>query len=154
MGSSWVNMKSVRQACRLIQAADPAVLRQNFFLFQESSGFPVKAFDWLDEAHRIVEDDLLYLSWLTVDVKHIYKIPSPQYLAECLVESLDTGLAKLTQKTDRHSTRQAFFLQKILTLTLLLLHFAIHLDLRWNAVSVGSKISEAFWCHMCMIESF
>ena len=48
MGSSLVNVKSARQACRLEPqaGADPAVLRQNFFLLQEASGFALQAFDW------------------------------------------------------------------------------------------------------------
>ena len=47
MRSSWVNVKSERQAYRLeLQAgADSAVLRQNFFLLQEASGFGLMAFD-------------------------------------------------------------------------------------------------------------
>ena len=48
VGSSWVNVKSERQACRLEPqaGADPDVLRQNFFLLQEASGFALQAFDW------------------------------------------------------------------------------------------------------------
>ena len=48
VGSSLVNVKSARQACRLEPQAeaDPAVLRQNFFLLQEASGFVLQAFDW------------------------------------------------------------------------------------------------------------
>ena len=43
-----MNVKSARQACRLEPQAgtDPAVLRQNFFLLQEASGFALQAFDW------------------------------------------------------------------------------------------------------------
>ena len=33
---------------------------------------------------------------LMMDVNHIHKIPSQQHLDECLVESLETGPAKLT----------------------------------------------------------
>ena len=52
MHSSWVNLKSGRQVCRLeIQAAaDPADLRQNFFLPLESSGIALQAFVWLNKA--------------------------------------------------------------------------------------------------------
>ena len=47
VGSRLVNMKSGRQACRLEPqaGADPPVLRQNFFLLQEASGFSLQAFD-------------------------------------------------------------------------------------------------------------
>ena len=45
VGSSLVSVKSERQACRLEPqaGADPAVLRQNFFLPQEASGFALRA---------------------------------------------------------------------------------------------------------------
>ena len=44
MRSCWVNVKSGRQLCRLESqaGADPAVLRQNFFLLQEASGFALR----------------------------------------------------------------------------------------------------------------
>lgn len=47
VGPGGVTLKSVRQACRLeTQAgADISVLRQKFFLFQEASGFALKAFN-------------------------------------------------------------------------------------------------------------
>ena len=56
VGSSWVNVKSERQACRLEPqaGADPDILRQNFFLLQEALGFVHQAFDWLDEATTIL----------------------------------------------------------------------------------------------------
>ena len=47
-----------------------------------------------------------------MDVNHIHRIPSQQHLVECLVESLETVLAKLTQKTDYHSTCQDFSFEK------------------------------------------
>ena len=110
MGSSWVNVKSERQAWRLeLQAeADPAVLRQNFFFFQEASGFALRAFDWLDEATAVLSV-ISSTEVLMMDVSHIHKIPSRWHLDECLVESLDTGLPKLTQTADHHSTCQMFF---------------------------------------------
>ena len=61
VGSTWVNLKAEKLACRLEPqaGADPPVLRQNFFLLQEASGFSLQAFDWLDEA-TTVEGDLPY----------------------------------------------------------------------------------------------
>ena len=40
-----MSVKSEKQACRLEPqaGADPAVLRQNFFLLQEASGFALRA---------------------------------------------------------------------------------------------------------------
>ena len=110
MGSSWVNVKSERQAWRLeLQAeADPAVLRQNFFFFQEASGFALRVFDWLDEATEVLSV-ISSTEVLMMDVSHIHKIPSRWHLDEYLVESLDTGLPKLTQTADHHSTCQMFF---------------------------------------------
>ena len=110
MGSSWVNVKSERQAWRLeFEAeADPAILRQNFFFLQEASGFALRAFDWLDEATTVLSV-ISSTEVLMMDVSHIHKIPSRQHLDECLVESLDTGLPKLTQTADHHSTCQMFF---------------------------------------------
>ena len=110
MGSSWVNVKSERQAWRLeLQAeADPAVLRQNFFFFQEASGFALRVFDWLDEATAVLSV-ISSTEVLMMDVSHIHKIPSRWHLDEYLVESLDTGLPKLTQTADHHSTCQMFF---------------------------------------------
>ena len=66
---------------------------------------------------------------LMMDVNHIHKIPSQQHLDGCLVESLETDLAKLKPRTDHHCTCQAFALRKIQTFVLLLLSFAVHLDL-------------------------
>ena len=66
---------------------------------------------------------------LMMDVNHIHKIPSQQHLDGCLVESLETDLAKLTPRTDHHCTCQASSLKKIQTYVLLLLPFAVHLDL-------------------------
>ena len=47
VGPGWVNLKSVRQVFRLEHqaGASAAVLRQNFVLLQEASGFALKAFD-------------------------------------------------------------------------------------------------------------
>ena len=52
MHSSWVNLKSGRQVCRLeAQAgADPADLRQNFFLPLGASGIALQATVWLNKA--------------------------------------------------------------------------------------------------------
>ena len=85
MGSSWVNVKSERQAWRLqLQAgADPAILRQNFFFLQEASGFALRAFDWLDEATTVL-GVIPSTSILMMDVSHIHKIPSWQCLDQCL----------------------------------------------------------------------
>ena len=47
-----------------------------------------------------------------MDVSHIHKIPSQQHLDEYLVESLETGPAKLTPRTDHHCTWQAFCFPK------------------------------------------
>ena len=47
-----------------------------------------------------------------MDVSHIHKIPSQQHLQKCLVESLETGPAKLTPRTDHHCTCQAFCFEK------------------------------------------
>ena len=145
MGSCWVNVKSERQAWRLeLQAeADPAILRQNFFFLQEASGFALRAFDWLDEATTVLSV-ISSTEVLMMDVSHIHKIPSRQHLDECLVESLDTGLPKLTQTADHHSTCQMFFSWKNPIFALWLLHLAVHLCLLWNTLSVGSKISEAY----------
>ena len=49
---------------------------------------------------------------LMMDVNHIHKIPSQQHLDEYLVESLETGPAKLTPRTDHHCTCQAFCFEK------------------------------------------
>ena len=110
MGSSWVNVKSERQAWRLeLQAeADPAILRQNLFFLQEASSFALRAFGWLDEATTVLSV-ISSTEVLMMDVSHIHKIPSRQHLDKCLVESLDTGLPNLTQTVDHHSTYQMFF---------------------------------------------
>ena len=92
-------------------------------------------------------------SVLRMDVNHIHKIPSQQHLDENLVESLKTGLAKLTQKTWSSQYLSNFFLQKIPVCAVLLLYFTVHLNLYRDALSVGSIISEAYWCHMYMIDS-
>ena len=47
-----------------------------------------------------------------MDVSHIHKIPSQQHLDEYLVESLETGPAELTPRTDHHCTCQAFCFAK------------------------------------------
>ena len=70
-GPSLVKVKSERQACRLEPqaGADPDVLRQNFFLLQEASGFAHQAFDWLDEATTILRvissTSVLRMMWTT-----------------------------------------------------------------------------------------
>lgn len=53
--SEWI-WKSERQACKLEPqaGAEPAVLRQNFFLLQEASGFALKIFDQVDEATAVL----------------------------------------------------------------------------------------------------
>ena len=63
VGSSWVSVKSERQACGLEPqaGADPAVLRQSFFLLQEASGFALKTFIWLEKGHHTVQGNVLYL---------------------------------------------------------------------------------------------
>ena len=145
MGSSWVNVKSERQAWRLeLQAgADPAVLRQNFFFLQEASGFALRAFDWLDEATTVLSV-ISSTEVLMMDVNHTHKIPSWQHLDECLVESLDSGLPKLTDSWPSQYLSNVFFLEKTPTFALWLLHFAVHLCLLWNTLSVGSKIIEGY----------
>ena len=113
VGSSWVNVKSERQAWRLeLQAgADPAVLRQNFFFLQEASGFALRAFDWLDEATTVLSV-ISSTEVLMMDVNHTHKIPSWQHLDECLVESLDSGLPKLTDSWPSQYLSNVFFLEK------------------------------------------
>ena len=43
-----------------------------------------------------------------MDVNHTHNTPSWQHLDECLVETLDTGLPKVTQTADHYSTCQKF----------------------------------------------
>ena len=76
MRSIWVNVKSKRQFCRLEPqaGADPPVLRQNFFLLQEASGFALQAFDWPDEATTVLRM-VSSTSVLMMDVNHIHKTP-------------------------------------------------------------------------------
>ena len=81
VGSCWVNVKSERQECRLEPqaGADPAVLKQNFFLLQEASGFALRAFDWLNEATTVLSV-ISSTEVLMMDVNHNHKIPSQQHL--------------------------------------------------------------------------
>ena len=48
---------------------------------------------------------------LMMDVNHIHKIPSQQHLDECLVESLETGPAKLTPELTITVSVKLFALQ-------------------------------------------
>ena len=45
VGSTWVNLKAEKLACRLEPQAGAAVLRQNIFLLQEASSCALTAFD-------------------------------------------------------------------------------------------------------------
>lgn len=60
-------------------------------------------------------------------------------------------MAKVTQKTDHHSTCQesSFKTPSIYTTTF----FCRYLDLHSNMLSLGSKISEAYWCCVFVIDS-
>ena len=95
--------------------------------------------------HHSIEGDLLYFS-SEDDVNHIHRIPSQPHLDECLVEPLETGLGKLTQKPDYQSFYQIFSPWKVLTFMLLLLCFAVHFGLHW--MKSVRKISEAYWCYI------
>ena len=53
-------------------------------------------------------------------------------------------MAKMTQKTDHHSTVKSLP-SKPRAFTLLLF-FDMYLDLHSNMLSLGNKISEAYWC--------
>ena len=101
-----------QQACKLeLQAgADPKVLRQNFFLLQEDSVLALKVFVWMDEATTVLR--VVFSSVLMMGMNIVHNIPSQQYLDGSLVESLETGQAKVTQKTDHHSICQAFCFEK------------------------------------------
>ena len=70
-----------------------------------------------------------------------------------LVESLETVLAELTQKTD-HQYLSSFFHLKNPNICTIVTEFAVCLDLQCKAFSVGSKIGEAYWCCLYMTESF
>ena len=152
MGSRWVNVKSERQACRLEPqaGADPAVLRQNFFLLQEASGLAPPAFDWLDEATTVLRV-ISSTEVLMTDVNHNHNIPSQQHLDQCLIESPETGLAKLTQKTDHRSTCQDIFLKKKSPHWYYCILQPTWICIEKNSVS---KISQAFWRCMYTRERF
>ena len=143
MGSSWVNVKSERQAWRLeLQAgADPAVLRQNFFFLQEASGFALRAFDWLDEATTV----LSVIYWSSDDGCE----PHPQNTFMATSRwvfgwIIGQWLAQADRQLTITVPVKCFFLGKIPTFALLLLHSAVHLCFLWDMLSVGSKISEAY----------
>ena len=61
-------------------------------------------------------------------------------------------MAKVTQKTDHHSTCQesSFKTLSIYTPTFF---FDMYLDLHSNMLSLGSKISKAYWCCVFVTDS-
>ena len=61
-------------------------------------------------------------------------------------------MAKVTQKTDDHSTCQesSFKTPNIYTTAFF---FGTYLDLHSNMLSLGSKISEAYWCCVFVTDS-
>ena len=139
-----MNVKSERQAWRLerLAGADPSVLRQNFFFLQEASGFALRAFDWLDEATTVLSV-ISSTVVLMMDVSHIHKIPSWQHLDEYWIIGHWPAQAD-TDSWPSQYLSNVFFLEKTPTFALWLLHFAVHLCLLWNTLSVGSKIIEGY----------
>ena len=64
----------------------------------------------MDEATTVLR--VVFSSVLMMGMNIVHNIPSQQYLDGSLVESLETGQAKVTQKTDHHSICQAFCFEK------------------------------------------
>ena len=56
-------------------------------------------------------------------------------------------MAKVTQKTDHHSTcQESSFKTPSIYTTTFFFFFDMYLDFHSNMLSLGNKISEAYWC--------
>ena len=70
-----------------------------------------------------------------------------------MIKSPETGMAKVTQKIDHHSTCQESSFKTPSIYTTTFFFFCMYLDLHSNMLSLGSKISEAYWSCVFVTDS-